>query len=455
MLLSIYFIVFLEPSILSAQDAESQQAEQAELTQEELNQALFTVVTNDLVDEVRSLIGQGAEVNGVDEYGRTPLHIAAAAGQLDIVKLLITHRARLDIKDNAGHTPLHYAAGAASMGEAFPSSMTDIIRILLDNGANINARDSVGLTPLCYAADRRSKYMVQLLIDNGADIDAVDNRGQILYYRIQGIISQIKTFTSFDSDAERRINEYQEIAQLLKRSEYYVATNGNDNNPGTIDRPFNSLIAAIDIAEPGDTILIRGGTYVCLRTIHIDKSGLPGKPISIRAYPGEVPVFDCSMVHTPYYPYAFGFLIEGAYWHIKGIVITDITRALHLESEESHHNVLEQIVAHKGRISMTSGAGYNLVINCDAYQNFEFPRNGGNTDGFNVGGFGIINVLIGDRSWNNSDDGYDFYGSDNSVRVESCYAWNNGINIWNHPFFAGDGNGFKLGKRQGKHILIN
>jgi hypothetical protein len=40
------------------------------------------------------------------------------------------------------------------------------------------------------------------------------------------------------------------------------------------------------------------------------------------------------------------------------------------------------------------------------------------------------------------------------VRLENCYAWRNGDNIWKHPFFTGNGNGFKLGRGDGRHVLI-
>ena len=43
---------------------------------------------------------------------------------------------------------------------------------------------------------------------------------------------------------------------------YYVATNGSNNNPGTLARPFATLRhAAENVARAGDTILMRGGTY--------------------------------------------------------------------------------------------------------------------------------------------------------------------------------------------------
>jgi parallel beta-helix repeat protein len=42
---------------------------------------------------------------------------------------------------------------------------------------------------------------------------------------------------------------------------FYVATNGNDANPGTLAAPFRSINHAKDMVAPGDTIEVRTGTY--------------------------------------------------------------------------------------------------------------------------------------------------------------------------------------------------
>ncbi|HAD11628.1 MAG TPA: hypothetical protein DCF33_04230 [Saprospirales bacterium] len=62
---------------------------------------------------------------------------------------------------------------------------------------------------------------------------------------------------------------------------WYVSTNGNDNNAGTLTDPFKTLPRAIDEAQPGDEILLRGGQYTSLE-IRINKSNL-----HIKSYPGE------------------------------------------------------------------------------------------------------------------------------------------------------------------------
>ena len=51
-LLSIYLTVFLESSIFSAQNTETQKVDQAEQSQEELNQALFSVVSDSWEDDI-------------------------------------------------------------------------------------------------------------------------------------------------------------------------------------------------------------------------------------------------------------------------------------------------------------------------------------------------------------------------------------------------------------------
>ncbi len=70
-------------------------------------------------------------------------------------------------------------------------------------------------------------------------------------------------------------------SSIWGQSTWYVATTGNDNNPGTQSAPFKSIPKAIEEANPGDEILLRGGNYVS-NEIRIGKNNL-----SLRSYPGE------------------------------------------------------------------------------------------------------------------------------------------------------------------------
>ena len=52
-----------------------------------------------------------------------------------------------------------------------------------------------------------------------------------------------------------------------------VAKDGNDTNPGSLDSPLATVIKAVSLSTPGDTILVRGGLHAGTTTISISKSG--------------------------------------------------------------------------------------------------------------------------------------------------------------------------------------
>ncbi len=80
---------------------------------------------------------------------------------------------------------------------------------------------------------------------------------------------------------------------------YYVsAAEGNNNNPGTApDKPFRTIQAAINKAQAGDTVYVRGGSYA--ERLHVQKAGASETPILISAYQGEHPVIDGANLGIP------------------------------------------------------------------------------------------------------------------------------------------------------------
>lgn len=71
------------------------------------------------------------------------------------------------------------------------------------------------------------------------------------------------------------------------RPEYYVAPDGRPDAAGTKDAPWDlrSVLGVEHPIMPGSIIWVRGGTYRGPQVCKL--SGAPGKPIIIRAYPGE------------------------------------------------------------------------------------------------------------------------------------------------------------------------
>ncbi|MFC1677847.1 right-handed parallel beta-helix repeat-containing protein [Planctomycetota bacterium] len=85
-----------------------------------------------------------------------------------------------------------------------------------------------------------------------------------------------------------------------EKADFYVAANGSDENPGTIDKPFKTIDKA-RIAVRGKisdglkndvTVLLRGGTYQISEPIIFDQkdSGSQQHSITYANYPGEEPI---------------------------------------------------------------------------------------------------------------------------------------------------------------------
>lgn len=85
---------------------------------------------------------------------------------------------------------------------------------------------------------------------------------------------------------------------------YFVAPDGEDDNDGSMGRPFATIERAQRTIRQlktngrypkgGVTVMIRGGRYPMAPGLAFDEydSGEPGSPVTWRAYRGEKPVFD-------------------------------------------------------------------------------------------------------------------------------------------------------------------
>jgi parallel beta-helix repeat protein len=62
---------------------------------------------------------------------------------------------------------------------------------------------------------------------------------------------------------------------------YYVATNGNDSNPGSSTQPFRTINKAAQVAIAGDVVMIRNGTYQ--ESVFVRNSGTASRRIVFQA----------------------------------------------------------------------------------------------------------------------------------------------------------------------------
>jgi ankyrin repeat protein len=83
------------------------------------------------IQGMKSCLAQGANVNGKDMNGWTPLHRAAFKGRIECVNLLLDHGAQVDVVDDAGYTPLQCAAEAGQV---------QVASLLIAHGAKANVK---------------------------------------------------------------------------------------------------------------------------------------------------------------------------------------------------------------------------------------------------------------------------------------------------------------------------
>ena len=62
------------------------------------------------------------------QYGNTPLHTAAAWGQLEVVQLLLRHRADKELKNDNGFKPVDDVCKASSASQQHKAAITALLR---------------------------------------------------------------------------------------------------------------------------------------------------------------------------------------------------------------------------------------------------------------------------------------------------------------------------------------
>lgn len=234
----------------------------------------------------------------------------------------------------------------------------------------------------------------------------------------------------------------------------FVATNGSDTNTGTINAPFSTLEKAAALAEPNDTIYIRGGIYnIDGSGIVLDqKAGSKGNLIKIFNYPNELPIFDGSAMTTP--DTCLIKITDGASWiHLKGLEVRNNPRGCGITAYSSNNIIEGNNVHHHGALNGWGGGialgesgaftSNNLILNNNVHHNRDADE--GDADGINTWAAGTGNVIRGNLMWRNADDGLDLWNGSPTL-VENNWAWENGYNEQETNVNQfGNGNGFKLG----------
>lgn len=131
---------------------------------------LFNAAQAGDLDKVKRIMQSGRPVMVIDEQGSTPVHYAAAGGQVKVLEYLFGLKGFGPNEVNQMKvTPLHWAA---------VTGHRNTVDFLVSKGAKIDAVDDQGRTPLFAAATAGRTDVVDYLIQKGANINAKDSGGK-------------------------------------------------------------------------------------------------------------------------------------------------------------------------------------------------------------------------------------------------------------------------------------
>ncbi|TKS68292.1 Cyclin-dependent kinase 4 inhibitor B [Collichthys lucidus] len=119
-----------------------------------LEDDLSTAAAKGNREDVEDLLRAGAEVNGLNCYGRTALQVMMM-GSWPVAQLLLKHGADPNVPDcSTGTTPLHDAARAGFL---------ETVRLLVEYMADPQARDKTNCQPVDLARDNGHTEVVAFL----------------------------------------------------------------------------------------------------------------------------------------------------------------------------------------------------------------------------------------------------------------------------------------------------
>ena len=269
----------------------------------------------------------------------------------------------------------------------------------------------------------------------------------------------------------------------IPTADYYVATNGSDNYPGTYAQPFRTINKAYSLTVPGDLVYVRAGTYTEAYggqwgMFGLNRNGSTNLPITLKAYPGETVVLDGQNINDN--EHKLIFRLRCNYNIIDGF---EITRAwegpMSIEQSSNNNQIINCYIHHNGNQGdPSSGYGQgsifsdtlthdNLYASNVVSYNGRLTANNQLDHGFYICGDNETlrnNVITHNESWGIQIAGY--------TTVSNCKIYNNvmafngqgGIVIWqdvstldikNNILYKNDHNGISTVGATGSGVVIN
>ncbi|KAF2368956.1 Ankyrin repeat-containing domain [Trinorchestia longiramus] len=259
------------------------------------------------------LLEQGYDVNALDDFSYSALHLAARHGYTEMIQLLISHGAKVNFNSPQPHEKFPLDAIEEPLRLALKYSHKEAVKLLLDNGADPNGRYFLG-SEINLVSPLRPE-LIELLLESGADVNAQDRNGLtpimkasrlrqgmeslllLLSYggdvniRADARRADINSSTSLVGSvlhmacSEKVHNRLEVIELLLSRgADPNIVVPGLDGSP--ILPPLGDYLAATDEHDINViNLLLKYGAEVIIKSPQTSPLGLLGCLSSLREHP--------------------------------------------------------------------------------------------------------------------------------------------------------------------------
>ncbi|XP_053687301.1 uncharacterized protein LOC128736832 [Sabethes cyaneus] len=136
--------------------------------------ALHMAAYRGCVESIRNLVTAGANIDAVDENGKTALIILLENGFIQAANHLLTRNLDVNIADSQKQTPLHFAT---------IKGLFEIVKVLVEEkDAQIDAADKYGRTALMLALDQDKHAVADYLLMKNADVNSTNAANETALY---------------------------------------------------------------------------------------------------------------------------------------------------------------------------------------------------------------------------------------------------------------------------------